>query len=51
MRLIRNCRPMYTSIEHGDVSDIRIGAIMREHLEPLFVKYRVDLVLTAHIHA
>jgi hypothetical protein len=44
-------RPMYTSIQHGDIVDLHIAEVIRQHLEPLLVKYEVDLALSAHIHA
>jgi hypothetical protein len=44
-------RPMYTSIQHGDIVDMRVAEKIKENLEPLLVKYQVDLALSAHIHA
>lgn len=44
-------RPMYTSIEHGDILDLKIADVLRSSIEPLLVKYNVDLALSAHIHA
>lgn len=48
---ISSDRPFYTSIEHDDVGDIQIGEELRKSLEPMMVKYKVDLALGAHIHA
>lgn len=42
-------RPMYMT--QLDYPDIKIGAMLQLHLEPLFYKYKVDVNLYAHMHA
>jgi len=41
-------RPMYTGLIPG--STMVVAAHLREHLEPLFKKYTVDVALWGHVH-
>ncbi|CAF3835614.1 unnamed protein product [Adineta steineri] len=47
--IIGSHRPMYTS--QLNYPDLKIGAMLQLHLEPLFYKYHVDVNLFAHLHA
>lgn len=42
-------RPMYSSEDYDQ--DQRVSLLVREHIEPLAVKYGVNVVFAAHFHA
>ncbi|KAJ0400176.1 hypothetical protein ATCC90586_000783 [Pythium insidiosum] len=42
-------RPLYCSVEYP--ADYKVSLFMREQLEPLLLKYHVDLVFSGHYHS
>lgn len=46
-------RPMYIDSSFGGVatSDLSVAALLQEHVEPLFMKYKVNLAMYGHHHS